>query len=232
MLEPGPRLLCAASMVRGKRKIVDIGTDHAYLPAYLVLNGIAEDVLACDIGIMPLENAKRTVAAYSLQEKIGLRVSDGLSAISPDEAQEIIICGMGGTLIAAILTAADWIKKQGMHLILQPMTHSEDVRRYLSANGFVLTEERHIIDNNRVYCCISADYTGEVYPPDEGFCYFGRLPVEGEAAELFVAKRLKRLDTKLNALKSADSGNKEIPVLEEIRDYYEKRMKCDCTRDL
>lgn len=224
MLELGPRLLCVASMVRCKRKIVDIGTDHAYLPAFLVLNKKAEDVLACDIGIKPLENAKRTVEMYSLQDNIRLRVSDGLKEVLSEETDEIIICGMGGTLIAEILNAADWIKKQGMHLILQPMTHSEDVRHYLYENGFVISDEKHMIDNNRVYCCMSADYTGENLPVDEGFCYFGRLPVEGDAATEFVRKRLNRLDTKLSALKNADSDNKEIPVLERIREYYEKRM--------
>lgn len=232
MLELGPRLFCAASMVRHKRKIVDIGTDHAYLPAFLVLNRRAEDVLACDIGIKPLENAKRTVEMYSLQDKIQLRVSDGLKEVLPEEAEEIVICGMGGTLITEILNASEWVKKQGMHLILQPMTHSEDVRRYLSENGFAIIEEKHITDNGRVYCCISADYTGDVKPADEGYYYFGKLPVEGEAATEFVSKRLNRLDTKLNALKSADSENSEIPVLERIRDYYEKRMKSDSKRDL
>ena len=161
MLSLSSRLSCAASMVRCRTNITDIGTDHAYLPAYLILSGKCDSALACDIGIMPLENAKKTVEKYSLHNKITLRVSDGLKEVSPDEADEITICGMGGNLISDILAAAPWIKRDGMHLILQPMTHSEDVRKFLYENGFVIDEEKFVIDNKKVYCCISAVYSGE-----------------------------------------------------------------------
>ena len=144
MISLGPRLHCAASFVRCRTKITDIGTDHAYLPAYLVEQGIADCVLACDIGVMPLKNAENTVKSRSLEDRISLRISDGLKEVSPDEADEIIICGMGGTLMAEILEAAPWIKRRGMHLILQPMTHSEDVRKFLISNGFSVTEERFV----------------------------------------------------------------------------------------
>ena len=232
MTELSPRLFCAASMVRGCTKIVDIGTDHAYLPAFLVLNKNAQDVLACDIGIGPLRNAEKTVEMYSLQNNIKLRISDGLKEVSEDEADEIIICGMGGTLIAEILSAAEWIKRNGMHLILQPMTHSEDVRHFLCKNGFSVSEEQYVTDNDRVYCCISADYTGNSEPLNEGYCYFGKLPVSGETAVRFIAKRLQMLETKTEALEKADPENVILPKLREIRKYYEERMQCDCTGNL
>lgn len=224
MPELGERLLCAASMVRCRTKIVDIGTDHAYLPAYLVRKGLADSVLACDIGIMPLENARKTVEGYGLSDKISLRVSDGLKEVSPKEADEITVCGMGGTLMADILSQAPWIKREGMHLILQPMTHSEDVRYWLCKNGFKITEEKHIIDNNRVYCCISADFNGSEEEICDGYCYFGALPVSTDAGLQFVEGRLSRLETKLNALKNSQDIKGEIPTLEKIREYYEKRM--------
>lgn len=224
MTELGERLLCAASMVRKRTKIVDIGTDHAYLPAYLIINGKADKILACDIGKKPLENAGKTVNQYSLTDKIPLRISDGLKEVCPDEADEIIICGMGGTLMSEILSGAPWIRKEGMHLILQPMTHSEDVRYWLCKNGFRISEEKHIIDNKRVYCCISADYDGEVSDIDKGYCYFGSLPVNDETALAFIHKRLERLDKKINALKNAIDSKNELPELEKIREYYETRM--------
>ncbi len=225
MTELSPRLFCAASMVRGCTKIVDIGTDHAYLPAFLVMNKNVKDVLACDIGIGPLENAKKTVEMYSLQDFISLRISDGLKEVSEDEANEIIICGMGGTLIAEILSAAGWIRRKGMHLILQPMTHSEDVRHFLCENGFVISEEQYVTDNNRVYCCISADFTGNTEPVNEGYCYFGQLPVTGDTALKFIDKRLQMLDTKTVALEKADPENECLPKLREIKKYYEERMQ-------
>ncbi len=225
MFDPGPRLKCAAELLSANKKIVDIGTDHAYLPAYLVLTGKSEDVLACDIGEMPLKNAAKTVRSFSLEDKITLRISDGLKEVSPKEAEEISICGMGGTLMSEILRAAPWIKRQGMHLVLQPMTHSEDVRQYLDENGFRIKEERFVTENSKVYCIISADYTGEKAREDKGFYYFGFLPPETDVQKLYVDTRLKRLDKKLNALVSCGAPDAEINDLKEIKSSYEKRMK-------
>ncbi len=225
MIKLGPRLLCAASMVRCRTKIVDIGTDHAYLPAYLVENGIADGVLACDIGFMPLKNAENTVKSHSLGDKIMLRISDGLKEVSPEEADEIIICGMGGTLISDILSSADWVKRKGMHLILQPMTHSEDVRRYLTGNGFCISEEKFVADSGKFYCCISADFDGKYREADEGFCHFGYLPPKDEIHTHYVNKQLHRIDIKLGALKDREEAKEEYERLLAIRDYYEKGMK-------
>ncbi len=222
MINLGPRLLCAASLVRCRTGIVDIGTDHAYLPAYLVMNERADSVLACDIGIMPLKNAENTVSTYSLSDKISLRVSDGLKMVNPDEAQEITVCGMGGTLISEILTAAPWIKKYGMHLILQPMTHTEDVRKYLYENGFEIEEERFVVDNKKVYCVMSAVYTGKACASHVGFYHFGFLPPRDEINARYVEKQLHRIDVKIEARRTADCVTDEMRQLLEIRAYYEK----------
>ncbi len=222
MINLGPRLLCAASFVRCRTKIADIGTDHAYLPAYLVEQGIADSVLACDIGVMPLRNAKKTVNAHSLEDRIPLRISDGLKEVSPEEADEIIICGMGGTLMTEILGAAPWIKRDKMHLILQPMTHSEDVRKFLLLNGFSVTEEKFVVDAGKVYCCISADFDGKVREIDEGFCHFGFLPPKDEINALYVDRQLHRVDVKLAALKDREDSLAEYKNLLSIRNYYEK----------
>ena len=224
MFDPGPRLRCAAELILPHKKIVDIGTDHAYLPTYLVLTGKSERVLACDIGVRPLENARKTVNCFGLSDKIQLRISDGLQKVSADEAEEISICGMGGTLMAEILGAAEWIKRSGMHLVLQPMTHSEDVRQFLCKNGFSITRECFVEERSKVYCVISAHYSGEAEAFDEGFCYFGYLPVTDDIQEAYVSSRLKQLDKKLMALRNSHGDEAEVGRLEEIRRYYEERI--------
>ncbi len=224
MIKLGPRLFCAASMVRCRTNIVDIGTDHGYLPAYLVEQGIAENVLACDIGVLPLKNAEKTVTAYGLSDRISLRVSDGLHEVSPEEADEIVICGMGGTLISSILGAASWIKRPGMHLILQPMTHTEDVRQYLLENGFFIDEEKFMLDNGKIYCCISAVYDGCVREVNEGFCRFGHLPPRDEIHSQYVEKQLRRVNIKLSALKDREESKEEYDKLRVVRDYYKRAM--------
>ncbi len=166
------RLRTAAELVRSSRKTVDVGTDHGYLPAFLVMNGVTDRVTAADIGKGPLENAEKTIKKYSLEGKIDTCLSDGLVKISHD-TEEIVICGMGGTLIAEILEKAGWIKHEGIHLILQPMTHSYDVRKFLSKNGFYIDTEKFCTDTGRDYVVISAFYDGKDHIHDDFYYYFG-----------------------------------------------------------
>jgi len=166
------RLRTAAELVRQNRKTVDVGTDHGYLPAFLVMSGITDNVTAADIGKGPLENAKKTVEKYSLEGKIDTCLSDGLEKISHD-TEEIIICGMGGTLIADILRKAEWIKHEEMHLVLQPMTHSYDVRKFLCENGFYIDTEKFCTDTGRDYVVISAYYDGKDHSRDDFYYYLG-----------------------------------------------------------
>ena len=224
MFTLSPRLMTAASMINPCRKTVDIGTDHAFLPAFLVLNSKTEKVLACDIGIQPLENARKTVTEYSLNNKIELRVSDGLKSVSPSEAQEISICGMGGTLMAQILTDAPWIKSEGIHLVLQPMTHCEDVRRFLCENGFVIDREECVIDNGRLYCCISACWKNFYSEFEEGYYYFGELLSQDGLAQQFVEKQYDRIKKRRDALLASGRDIQEAQKLSEVTDYYERKQ--------
>lgn len=224
MFSLSPRLMTAASMINPCRKTVDIGTDHAFLPAFLVLNSKTEKVLACDIGIQPLENARKTVTEYSLNDKIELRVSDGLKSVSPSEAQEISICGMGGTLMAQILADAPWIKSEDIHLVLQPMTHCEDVRRFLCENGFAIDREECVSDNGRLYCCISAYWKNVHSPKEEGYCYFGELLSQQGLACEFVQKQFDRIKKRRDALLTSGRDLEEAQKLSKVIDYYERKQ--------
>ncbi len=163
MPELGPRLLTAASLVRHGSKVADLGTDHAYLPIYLIRNNISSKVLACDLRKGPLDNAKDNVIRAGCENQIELRLSDGLDYISPDEVDDIIICGMGGTLISDILSRTDWLKNPHYRLIMQPQSHSDDLRRFLFNNGFVIDDEIPVCDEGRDYtvmnCRFADDYS-------------------------------------------------------------------------
>lgn len=172
MIKLTERLETAASFVRTGRVTADVGTDHGYLPAFLVMSGITKDAIAADIAQGPLDNARKTVEKYDLQQNIRLILSDGLDNI-PHNVEELIICGMGGNLIADILTKAPWIKNENMHLVLQPMTHSQDVRQYLARNGFYIDAEKTCCDDNKNYIVISAYYSGECAEKDDFYYLFG-----------------------------------------------------------
>ena len=221
------RLAAAAELIRGGEGVTDVGTDHAYLPAYLVISGKCPRMLACDVGEEPLKNAEKTLAEYGLRDKIELRLSDGLQNVSPEEAREIVICGMGGTLIARILTAAPWVRRPGTHLVLQPMTHLEDVRQYLCENGFSSMEERCVQDGGRTYCFISAVWTGEHRKNDLGYYYFGELLGKTGPAEKITEKQLRRLQTRVACLDAAGIRREEADRLRDALAYYERKRHED-----
>lgn len=110
MIVLSPRLKTAADMVRKGVVAADIGTDHAYLPSYLVLSGICPRALACDLRKGPLENAAETLEHWNIADKITLCLSDGLDELSAGEADDIIMAGMGGILIAKLLERTEWVK--------------------------------------------------------------------------------------------------------------------------
>lgn len=224
MLSLKPRLKTAAGMMIPGIPLVDIGTDHAYLPAFLIRENIVPSAIAGDIGEKPLQNARLTVEEYNLGDRITLTVSDGLKDISFSGDANISICGMGGTLIAEILEAAPEIKRKGIHLVLQPMTHSEDVRLWLAENSFEITEEKCVFDTGKIYCCMSADFCPENRTQFyEGFYYFGTLDNDSEENSAFISSQYKRIKTKLDALTAADKAPDDIEKLTRIVSYYKER---------
>lgn len=131
-------------------RLADVGTDHGYLPVYLLQRRRIRDAVAADIGAEPLAHARRTAEAYGVEE-IDFRLCDGLRDIAPDEVDTVVIAGMGGETIIAILEGAAWTKDGAHTLLLQPMTKAADLRYWLSVNGYRFTEERLVWDKNYLY---------------------------------------------------------------------------------
>lgn len=219
MLKLKPRLKMAADMVRAGSRVADIGTDHAYLPTALILEGKIPSAIAADLRKGPLENAEATVRSYSIADKVQLRLSDGLKLVMPDEADDIVIAGMGGILITEILTAAPWVKDKAKRLILQPQSHSEDVRKYLSDNGFEIIEETACFEDGKVYICMCAEYTGIKTDHSEAEIFLGKFIDRNDEASLaFKEKKLKRICVRLEALTKTQPDCGEIATLRKILD--------------
>ena len=225
------RLSAAASLVRGGGSIADVGTDHAYLPVYLCQTGKIKRAVASDIGEGPLENAARTVERFGLSDRIGLRLSDGLAAYAPGEVDEILICGMGGELIAGILRATPWICRPGMHLVLQPMSHGVDVRRFLCENGFQIENELCVSEGRRVYLCFSANWTGQDERRPEAYYYFGELPAADATARTLQKRVYAHLRTRADALRKAGRLAGEEAALRAVIETYERMCLDDGQRN-
>ena len=153
-----PRLQAAAGMVRKGGEICDVGTDHALLPCRLYLDG-ERKLTAADINEGPLFSAKQTVMHYiGKEDAVRLVLSDGLDKI--DYADEVIIAGMGGELIARIISGCRFLS-ENTHFILQPMTKAEVLRRELYKNGFYIEKELTAKENDRNYVIMSVYFGGE-----------------------------------------------------------------------
>ncbi len=193
MMTLDKRLATVASLVRPGSRLADIGTDHAYLPVYLVQAGVVPGGVAADIGVGPLEAARHTVTAAGLQEAIALRLGDGLAPIVPDEVEDIVIAGMGGETIVSILAAAPWVQNARYRLVLQPMTRAEDLRRWLLHNGFSVLVERLVQDGRHLYPVLAVSYTATLPPTDDLPLYAGFFSLqEGAPYRRMMAAHLDR----------------------------------------
>ena len=202
------RLSAVASLVRNGKRVADIGTDHGYLVASLVENGICPSGIAADLRKGPLENARQTVIQQGLTDKIELILSDGLQNIPENSCDDIVIAGMGGNLIAEILEKAPWVKSENINIVAQPMTHAEVLRQWFIDNGFVINKEKTATDGKRYYCIISAGYTGKTVSHSESYIYTGEIKPVSETDIKYLEKILTALTKKYDALMSA---NKEDP---------------------
>lgn len=149
-----PRLLNIVSYINGD-KIADIGTDHAYVPLYIVSNGKCKKAIASDVRTGPVEIARANIKKHGFEDFIEVRMGSGLSVLSPGEADDIIIAGMGGELICEIIKADEAVARSA-RLILQPMNSQYELRHYLFENGFVIENEDISVEGFKVYNLIIA----------------------------------------------------------------------------
>ncbi len=221
MLKLTERLQMVADFLDPCACFADIGTDHAYLPVWMLQNGKAHYAIAADINPNPLKNARTTLAQYGFAEQIELRLSDGLQNIDAWEVGAVAVAGMGGNQIADMVAGTPWLQDEKKQLVLQPMTHFEDVRRALRENGFSVLREETVAEGERVYLAISARYSGESRAYPEWYDYAGTLPQNPTGTNLlYLQKVLSRLEKRAKALQSANPKESEklFAIIKEIKD--------------
>ncbi len=175
MVELTPRLKAVADFVTKGAVLADIGTDHAYLPLALAEQGKIVRAVASDVHQGPVDRANANVAEHGMTSMITVRKGDGLAGIEVHRPTDIVVAGMGGDLIAAILQNAPWVYDAQYHLILQPMTKAEHLRRFLWENGFVIENEAFVKEDLRVYQVLSCHFAGVCTPHTKLDTYTGKL---------------------------------------------------------
>ena len=177
MVKLSNRLLTVASFVTDGNRLADVGTDHGYIPIYLLQAGRIPSAIAMDINEGPLQRAKEHIVQYGLESYIETRLSDGVDALEPGEADSILIAGMGGGLVMHILSDGEAVCRQAKELILQPQSELERVRSYLWLNGYVILEENMILEDEKFYPMMRVVYQNildKESAENELFCRYGK----------------------------------------------------------
>lgn len=154
-LELTPRLRQAAQWVPQGVRLADIGTDHGHLPIWLMLHGRIQSAIAADLRPGPLSRARENARRFAVTG-IDFRLCDGLSAMGAEECDAVVIAGMGGENIAAILAAAPWTADGRHTLVLQPQSRPEVLRRFLMDHGYAITREALVEDRGHLYPVLEA----------------------------------------------------------------------------
>lgn len=165
MIKISKRLQMIAGLVTEGKRLADVGTDHAYIPIWMKQNGKIASAIAMDVNQGPLDSAKEHIHACLLDTYIETRLSDGLDALGKEDADSVVIAGMGGALTVRILQrgldkygvrtdgSVDWSVRE---LILQPQSEIEEVRRFLHEHHFLIVDEDMLIEDGKYYTAMRA----------------------------------------------------------------------------
>ncbi len=190
------RLKMCASLVRESARLVDVGTDHAYLPIELLKDGRISYAAATDINEGPLKSGENNALKYST-DNIEFRLGAGLSPITEkDKITDIVIAGMGGEVISGIISDSPLTKDKNINLVLQPMTKSEELITFLYNNGFEIFTQKCVVCKGKTYTVMSAYYTGNSPEIDDVFPYIGKLSLKDDTNLNFIKTEIKHLENK------------------------------------
>ena len=225
-----PRLQMVADMVAQQKKngwLVDVGTDHAYLPAWLLQEHREQFayIIATDLRRGPLDRARQTAREAGCGEDIDFRLCDGLAAVDPREADIIVIAGMGGETIVHILKSACWAPDwwlgdgpmEDKVLVLQPMSSMPELRDWLQRSGFRIEEERLAKEGETLYTALLVR-AGEMAPLRPAELWAGKntsAPLRGEWLDQWIARTGRALEGMARARGEEPASRRW--ALEEVR---------------
>ena len=202
------RLSSVASMVTAGNCLADVGTDHGYVPIYLYERNIIPRAIAMDVNKGPLERAALHIAESGMKEAIETRLSDGLTALKPGEADSVVIAGMGGPLIIRILSAHPEVTESLKELILQPQSEISEVRIWLYEQGYEIVEEHMVFEDGKYYPMFKAVKNPEAEKLTNLEYKYGKISVLGEP-EVLRAYLVREIANKQNILQKLSEETTE-----------------------
>ncbi len=172
------RLKTIASMVDKCEVLVDVGTDHAYIPIYLVKKQICDKAIASDINKGPVEKARLNVAMEGLKEKIQCRLGGGFSTVRTSEVDVVVIAGMGGNLIRDIILEHENVFKNLQYAVLQPVQNPEVLREFIYKKGYEILDEELCFEDEKYYQIIKVKFNNKPVNIKEIYYEVGQKLIE------------------------------------------------------
>lgn len=223
------RLKLVAGFVTEGYIVADIGTDHGYIPIWLVENGKIPKGIAMDVGKGPLERAREHIDLYGYGDRIETRLSDGLNELKENEADSVVIAGMGGSLIVSILENGKEMLDTVKELILSPHTEIHLVRHYLIENGYDIVREEMVYDMGKYYTVIKAVHTEDesvknLYDSDKYNYIYGRLLLKDRSKVFmeFLKNEMDKLKLVLEKLSNSEGAEERKQQIKERLEYINK----------
>lgn len=218
------RLQAIAALVPDGLGMIDVGTDHGYLPVSLLRNGYRGKVFASDIREGPLNAALRTAEKAGLAECISFQLCDGLALCDPEQVDCIVIAGMGGDTVCGILDRAEWCMDRRYTLVLQPMTRPEVLRYWLAYNEFEIEREELVEDDGILYPILVARFGGKTMLNDaELFTGSARMLKEHPLFPLLLEQQIRRFEKTRDGL--AGAGKNSRPERKKLVEEILSQMK-------
>lgn len=219
------RLSSAAGLVRQGALFADIGTDHAFLPLFLLSSGRIDRAYCADINEGPLRSARKNAEESGLSDKIEFVLTDGAGGLDGKNITDYAICGMGGELIARIIENSPHLKNPQINLILGPMSKQDCLRRFLAGEGYDIKVESYSYDSGKYYVCFLATYTGNSRIIGNGEAELGSDVVKclNKSAKLGYLK--KKLSSYQRALTGKEHGGENIACESEMIGIIEKEIE-------
>jgi len=200
------RLRLLAEMVTAGNRLADVGTDHGYVPISLIEQGKIPSAIAMDINKGPLLRAQEHIRQYQFENYIETRLSDGLHALKEEEADTVLIAGMGGDLMCRILEEGLEVLGTVQELVLQPQSEIYKVRMWLTEHGWKIESEDIVFDEEKYYPMFRAVHGEEDMKYSLADYRFGKLPIQKsmETLKEFLGKQRQVQMQILSSLPESD----------------------------
>ncbi len=225
------RLSTIASLVEPTECVADVGCDHGYLSAFLLLHHLTSHIYATDLHTAPLQRAAATFERYGLLQNTVLLQCDGLTDVPPT-VQTIIIAGMGGETISSILQNASWIKHKNKILVLQPMSREEHLRRWLYEQGFAIVEEKKVVDGAYCYVVFKVRFTGNKVWLSDLESVIGRLNLpESPEDFVYIQRKIQKYKAIIRGRLSAHLGSFAVQKEQELVKRLEALLNLEDKND-